>query len=461
MKFSLVLSMVRQQKSRRSTDRLCLLGLIAWGLVAFSLAGCGGQPKFASDRVFVARLSSEIGEPVSEEGLTRIEELLTSAFGTPDAPLLPSSVPKHLVSIDKIRRAAGPVFSDEEDVHFGLYRKHCVRCHGLTGDGKGPAARLLDPYPRDFRLGKFKFKSTPIGTKPTRQDLARILHNGIPGTSMPSFRLLKDEEIDALIDYVFYLTARGETERSLLNQLTLVDGNDPASLTIYQSKLSQATEAAREETQPWSATSVGHTEELEELVIEHYQKWDVPPSIEPKMPAEFPILRSDHSLKQLFPPSLGAQDAPKTAQEESILRGEVVFHSQAASCSGCHGKSGIGGTQVIDYDDWTKAWISTAGVKPEDKATFAIFKKAGALKPIPISARDLRHGVFRGGDRPEDIYFRIVLGIEGTTMPAAALQPEVPGGLSERQVWDLVNYCLSLKDQKASDQAAQSGDSKR
>ena len=40
----------------------------------------------------------------------------------------------------------------------GLYRQHCVHCHGITGDGAGPTAQFLMPYPRDFRTGEFKFK---------------------------------------------------------------------------------------------------------------------------------------------------------------------------------------------------------------------------------------------------------------------------------------------------------------
>src|SRR4030095_4002279 len=98
----------------------------------------------------------------------------------------------------------------------GLYRKHCAHCHGITGDGAGPTAAFLNPYPRDYRLGKFNFKSTPIGQKPTHEDLKKIVLDGIPGTAMPSFKLLPDLEVEALVNYVRYLSIRGETERDLL-----------------------------------------------------------------------------------------------------------------------------------------------------------------------------------------------------------------------------------------------------
>jgi mono/diheme cytochrome c family protein len=96
-----------------------------------------------------------------------------------------------------------------------LYRKNCLHCHGLSGDGRGPTGKWLNPPPRDYRLGAFKFTSSsqPEGErKPRRDDLRRILMNGIDGTSMPSFHLLTPDEIDALISYVIHLSIRGESE---------------------------------------------------------------------------------------------------------------------------------------------------------------------------------------------------------------------------------------------------------
>src|SRR5205807_5778428 len=98
----------------------------------------------------------------------------------------------------------------------GLYREHCAHCHGITGDGVGPTAAFLNPYPRDYRKGQFKFKSTPAGFKPTHADLKKIVLDGVPGTAMPSFKLLPDLEVEALVEYVRYLSIRGEIERRLL-----------------------------------------------------------------------------------------------------------------------------------------------------------------------------------------------------------------------------------------------------
>ncbi len=82
------------------------------------------------------------------------------------------------------------------------YIDRCSGCHGLAGDGKGASAKMLNPMPRDFTKGIFKFKSTPIGEMPTDEDLLRVVNAGVPGTSMPSFLLVSDAEKQALVEYI-------------------------------------------------------------------------------------------------------------------------------------------------------------------------------------------------------------------------------------------------------------------
>ncbi|RPI82931.1 MAG: hypothetical protein EHM42_08935 [Planctomycetaceae bacterium] len=96
-----------------------------------------------------------------------------------------------------------------------LYGRYCVICHGVTGDGAGIVADLVEPRPRDFRRGVFKFQSTPYGARPLRGDLARTIARGMPGTLMPAFGRLTKSECDAIVDYVLALARRGELEREL------------------------------------------------------------------------------------------------------------------------------------------------------------------------------------------------------------------------------------------------------
>ena len=124
-------------------------------------------------------------------------------FGTPDDAYV---FPESGLDLAKIELAAGTTGGDASGRQRGLYRQHCVHCHGINGDGAGPTASFLTPYPRDYRKGIYKFKSTQRGNRPTTADLERTLRQGIPGTAMPSFLLLPSDEIEALVEYVKYLS---------------------------------------------------------------------------------------------------------------------------------------------------------------------------------------------------------------------------------------------------------------
>ena len=84
-----------------------------------------------------------------------------------------------------------------------LYERYCVACHGVAGDGNGPAAYLLFPKPRNFQRGEFKLRSTRQGSPPTDADLVRTVTEGIPGTSMFAFGdLLSGDQVGALVAHV-------------------------------------------------------------------------------------------------------------------------------------------------------------------------------------------------------------------------------------------------------------------
>lgn len=83
-----------------------------------------------------------------------------------------------------------------------VYDRYCAGCHGVAGDGNGPAAPMLLVKPRDFTKGVFKFRTTPAGTLPTDDDLFRTITRGIHRTSMPEWSLLPERERWALVQRV-------------------------------------------------------------------------------------------------------------------------------------------------------------------------------------------------------------------------------------------------------------------
>jgi mono/diheme cytochrome c family protein len=114
---------------------------------------------------------------------------------------------------------AAPAWAGEEDNHHAprpmtpanaaagkpLYLRECSGCHGERGNGAGPAADFVDPRPRDFTKGRFKFRTTESGKPPATTDILRTIEHGIPGTAMPSFAFLTDDERTKIAAYVLKL----------------------------------------------------------------------------------------------------------------------------------------------------------------------------------------------------------------------------------------------------------------
>jgi mono/diheme cytochrome c family protein len=84
-----------------------------------------------------------------------------------------------------------------------LYEKlsdpSCTVCHGKKGDGKGQLSGQFDPPPRNFACAE-TVDGIPDG------QLHWIIKHGSPGTAMPPFDYLTDEEIWQLVMYLRSLT---------------------------------------------------------------------------------------------------------------------------------------------------------------------------------------------------------------------------------------------------------------
>lgn len=175
-------------------------------LIALLVVGCRTQeaPQFPPSAQL--RSLTDLAEDDEERELwqglqAQIEAELAKRFGTPRSPLVfddPDADPARL-------KQGAAVFA---------YR--CQQCHGASGDGNGPVAQYLNPRPRDYTQGIFKFTSTPYGVKPRRSDLLQTLRRGVSGTSMPAFDDLAPDDLEAVADYVIFLAQRGELEQELV-----------------------------------------------------------------------------------------------------------------------------------------------------------------------------------------------------------------------------------------------------
>ncbi|MCB9903428.1 MAG: c-type cytochrome [Planctomycetes bacterium] len=291
-----------------------------------------------------------------------------------------------------------PSFADSAE----LYRQQCLHCHGNEGGADGPTARFLNPLPRDYRRGIFKYTALKDKARPRREDLFNTLAQGIYSTAMPNFRRFSDAELHGLVDYVQLLSMRGETEMLLAANMV----SDEALTT--------------------------------DMVLETYNdvwgRWS----------------GQDEKLITF--------DGPIPAPTPELLhRGAELFNDpNKGNCFSCHGQAGIdehghswggrgnGSAAFADVLD------EATGEPVRSPWTGMIEKKATYSDDWghTIVPRNLEEGVFRFGRRPIDIYRRIYAGINGTPMPAIGESKDAEGNplLSDEDMWALVHFVRSLSE---------------
>ncbi len=206
-----------------------------------------------------------------------------------------------------------------------LYMQNCEHCHGVSGDGNGPTADYFDIKPRDYRLGIFKFTSTRNMDKARRDDLIRTVKLGIPGTYMPSFLLFTDEEVGSIIEYIRWLSMRGEFEQKVDVEFEAEQYTSDA--------IAQRRKGAK-------------TQDQIDAALAKFIHDDLPRISSDKSDD---LVTSWNAAEQpdalVVPKKSRTPDSP-----ESRERGRKLFVSDIAKCSQCHGPAGKGnGPQTEDY----------------------------------------------------------------------------------------------------------------
>ncbi len=87
--------------------------------------------------------------------------------------------------------------TDKASVAAGkkLYGTNCAVCHGPKGKGDGAGSKGLNPPPRNFTTGKFKFGKDDAS-------LFKTLAKGSPGTAMPAWTSLSEKQRWQVISYL-------------------------------------------------------------------------------------------------------------------------------------------------------------------------------------------------------------------------------------------------------------------
>jgi mono/diheme cytochrome c family protein len=330
----------------------------------------------------LGQLDQEIARAVSRGGRAydpaqwpsgqkeQLQKFLTDTFGTPAHPTVAGEA--------EVAALAGQLDLQTDRLAEGsrLFRRHCQQCHGLAGDGRGPTGPWIYPHPRDFRQGLFKFVSTTGGDarKPCRDDLVRTLREGLPGTAMPSFGLLPEEDLKRLAGYVTFLSLRGQVEYSVGKALLAEGGPDLDGDVATESRA-----ALRRFLRDWA--------------------------------------RAETDRLAPHDPAQAEGDPAGAAVQESVRRGYQLFTDAGkANCVSCH--ADFGRQAQYRYDAWGTV------VRPAN-LTAGTYK--GGKRPIDL------YGRVRGGIGPsrmpaaplsEEQLWDVVRFVEALPYPAR-LPPEV------------------------------------
>ncbi len=400
--------------------RLCRMWVV-WAGAALLPAGCSdafnaGPPRYVEQE----RLTTDFKDKPVLQG--KVRAALAKHFGdapneikVPEGSGLPlggAYLANYVKQGDAVKSIAyvpaTPTSgsSDPQPVEggYGLYRKHCLHCHGVSGAGDGPTSSFLYPRPRDYRKGLFKFTSTPTGAKPTRSDLRKTIEYGLHGTSMPAFEaLMSKAEIEQVIDYVIFLSLRGESELSLIDEASTSDEKDPEALS---------------------------EDVVKDIIQSVAKKWQAAESLVMNPPT--PRVEPTHA---------------------SVMRGRELFlglnkTGNKVECAGCHGPQAVGnGPTFVAQEVFNHIVFGgnpsamperVAELEKSDPKAYELWKTSLDEWGNPLRPANLNRGIYKGGRRPLDIYWRIAKGINGAKMPShfPTLEPD--------KIWDLVNFVLEL-----------------
>lgn len=317
--------------------KLLLLGAVC------ALAGCGGAPEE------VGFISSDSVRELDPKLQLHVERELLKEVGNYTAPIM---LGDESVSIDWLLQGQA------------VYQERCVQCHGVNGDGNGPTAASMYPRPRDYRLGIFKFTSTTYGSKPMREDLIHTVTNGIRGTSMPDFRLIPPDEIEAVVDYVIYLSRRGELEDKLAYLL------GDAFLGVDSDEITDQ-----------MISEVIEDEDPVGIVVDSWER---------------------AAASQVLPMTPEPVFTP-----EHVARGRLAFLEGGTSCFNCHGTDGRGqtrenlrGERLDTWGNITRAADLTSGMLHGGRRPIDIYRRIYAGingTPMPAYANNFR-------DTPDKIW---------------------------------------------------------
>ena len=87
-----------------------------------------------------------------------------------------------------------------------IFTANCASCHGDSGKGDGPVGAALQPPPRDFTVGDFKFDTDGDGKAGADADLKGVITQGAGAFGgsplMAPWPTLSDDDVANVIAHI-------------------------------------------------------------------------------------------------------------------------------------------------------------------------------------------------------------------------------------------------------------------
>jgi mono/diheme cytochrome c family protein len=195
-----------------------------------------------------------------------------------------------------------------------IFAINCASCHGPAGKGDGPAAAALNPKPRDFTSGFWRY-----GGGVAR--VVRTITEGSPGTAMAPFPGIPLQDRFALAHYIRAFDPEPETDKA----------EDSAWLDQFGGGKRDTTGGAA-------------------------------PAVAGAAPGDtIPIARAIALLTEPAPDSIAVAPAapPDSAAASASGEGARLY---ARRCASCHGASGEGGVRTRMLGSAPYAYVTTRGL---------------------------------------------------------------------------------------------------
>ncbi|MDG2048733.1 MAG: cytochrome c [Myxococcota bacterium] len=101
---------------------------------------------------------------------------------------------------------AGSAWAADAAAGKALFEANCASCHGVSGKGDGPVGSALNPPPRDFTVGEFKFDANGNGTPGEDEDLVLVIQKGAMAYGgsalMAPWPTLSDDQVVDVVTYI-------------------------------------------------------------------------------------------------------------------------------------------------------------------------------------------------------------------------------------------------------------------